>query len=485
MSSYFYTGQIRRFLQQFIRLLSNFEINIGRDRQGISSLLRVPIYYGDSSRQVASILTRNSENNLPSVPAMAVYINALRYDRPRIQEPQFISKMQIRERAFDPVTQQYTSYQGDLLTVERLMPVPFLLTLKVDIWTTNTDQKLQLLEQIGVLFNPSLELQSTDSYVDWTSLSYVELTDIAWTSRSVPIGTEDPIDVATLTFDLPIWLSAPAKVKRMGVIQEVVADIYQSNGTIDYETNSFNIQASLHIGRRIYTPINLNVVLLSSLVGGTLTYTLKLYYSDNQLEFSDDTVSGLTSGNWSVAIRSFGELSNAPPNIDLLSNGISRVRLENDGITVVGTVAYHPTDNSLLLFTPLVDTMPTNTLTPVTAIIDPLNVRPDSNLLSPGPGARYLIVNPIGSYANDDGNLSTADGPPLWFRSGYPELVANANDIIEFNGNSWIVAFDSITSNNVEFVTNLTTSQQYRWKNDQWTRSIEGRYGVGAWSLEI
>lgn len=476
MSAYFYSGQIRRFLQQFIRLLNNFEIALGQNRTGISSLMRVPVYYGDSSRQVAAILAKNSENSLPSVPAMAVYIQALRYDRPRIQEPQFVSKMQIRERAYDPITGEYTSYQGDLLTVERLMPVPYLLTLKVDIWTTNTDQKLQLLEQIGVLFNPALELQSTDSYVDWTSLTNVELTDIAWTSRSVPIGTEDPIDVATLTFELPIWLSAPAKVKKMGVIREVIADIYEANGTIDHENGVFTTAANLQIGRRIYTPTNLNVIYQGN--------TLKLYYSDNSIIFNDGAVPNMQPGNWEIAVRSFGELSSAPANVSLLVNGISRVRLENDGITVIGTVAYHPVDTSLLLFTPLIDTLPVNTLPAVRSIIDPLTVRPDSVMANPTAGTRYLIVNPIGTTIHSDGNLATAEGPILWFRSGYPELVANANDIIEYNGNNWVVAFDSVTQTNVQYVTNTTNSVQYRWKSGQWTRSVEGRYGVGSWSFE-
>ena len=55
------------------------------------------------------------------------------------------------------------------------MPTPYTLSMKADIWTSNTDQKLQLLEQILVLFNPALEIQTTDNYIDWTSLSVVYL----------------------------------------------------------------------------------------------------------------------------------------------------------------------------------------------------------------------------------------------------------------------------------------------------------------------
>ena len=153
MSSFFYSGQVRRFLTQFIRLVSNFEVLLGKNRNGINSLLRVPVYYGDSSRNVASILNLNSENTMPSVPAMTVNIGSIKYDRNRVQEPYHVSKVNIRQRAYNPITGDYTDQQGDMLTVERLMPVPYMLTLKLDIWTSNTEQKLQLFEQISVLFN--------------------------------------------------------------------------------------------------------------------------------------------------------------------------------------------------------------------------------------------------------------------------------------------------------------------------------------------
>lgn len=475
MSSYFYSGQIRRFLQQFIRVLNNFEVELGANREGMRSLLRVPIYYGDSSRQVASILAKNSENNMASVPAMSVYIANLRYDRTRVQEPQHISKVRVRERAYDPLTGEYSELQGDMLTIERLMPVPYILSLKVDIWTSNTDQKLQLLEQIAVLFNPSLELQSSDSYVDWTSLSYITLTEVSFSNRTVPIGTEEPIDVASLTFELPIWLSTPAKVKRQGVIHKILADVLDATGDIDHYTNSYDITGSLFMTRRVYTPIDLNVVYLGN--------TLKLYVSNSDIQFDDGTEPPLREGDWSVAVRSFGELSGASTNVDLLENGISTVRLENDGATVVGTVAYHPTDRSLLIFNIDLDTMPVNTLSPVSAIIDPKSVKVDNALLYPDVGTRFLILEPIGSYDNNDNDPFTIDGAQVWNRYGQPQLIANANDIIEWDGVKWTVSFNSMLTTSIEYVTNLKTGVQYKWKNNQWSKSVEGRYGVGAWSF--
>lgn len=475
MSSFFYSGQVRRFLTQFIRLVSNFEVELGKNRNNIKSLMRVPVYYGDSSRSVASILNLNSENTMPSVPAMTVNIGSIKYDRARVQEPYHVSKVNIRQRAYDPDTGTYTNLQGDMLTVERLMPVPYMLTLKLDIWTSNTEQKLQLFEQISVLFNPSLEIQSSDSYVDWTSLSYITLVDIAWTSRNVPMGAEDAIDVMTYTFELPIWISAPAKVKRMGVIQKIISSIYDPVDGITPNDTTFDIEASILTSRRIFTPIDLNVLYLGN--------TLKLYVSQNQVQFNDESDPPYTDGDWHEAVRGFGELANLPNTGNILINGISQVRLDNDSGSVVGTVAYHPTDTSLLIFNADVDTLPVNTLTPVNGIIDPLNIKVTTTLLNPTVGTRYLLLNPISSLVNDDGDPATIDGPALWNRVGQPDLVANTYDIIQWDGSKWTVAFDSVATTSVEYVTNLNTGIQYKWKDRLWTKSVEGLYGVGAWSF--
>ena len=224
-SQFFYDGQIRRFISQFIRLVSNFYVQFGQDSSGVVNYQRVPVTYGDPSRQVAQILRNNSENTVNAVPAMAVYIGGLIYDLTRLQDPTLVQSMQIRQRAFDPVAGTYGETQGEAYTVERMMPSPFKLTLKLDIWTSNTEQKLQLMEQLVTMFNPALEVQSTDNYIDWSSLSYALLTDVNWSSRSVPTSGEEPIDVATMTFELPIWISTSVKVKKMGVIQTVITNL--------------------------------------------------------------------------------------------------------------------------------------------------------------------------------------------------------------------------------------------------------------------
>lgn len=228
---YFYDGQIRRYLTQIVRAFSHFSY-----QDGDGDIKQVPVMYGDITRQVASIIRDNSENKLPSAPRMGVYITNLQMDRARLSDSSYVNKINLRERAIDSETGEYLNEQARGYTVERLHPTPYMLSVNVDVWSTSTDQKLQILEQIFFLFNPDLEFQTTDNYVDWTSLSVLQMENITFSSRTIPVGTETEIDVATLSFNAPIYISPPAKVKKLGIITDIITSVYnQDAGTISLE----------------------------------------------------------------------------------------------------------------------------------------------------------------------------------------------------------------------------------------------------------
>lgn len=458
MQQFFYSGQIRRFVIQFIRMMSNFQVEYGTEQDGSISLLRVPVYYGDGSRQVAQIIKNNSENTLNSTPAIAVYISGLTYDRERVQDPLHVSKIHVRKPVNNTDhcnSSTSISRQEDSITIERLMPVPFNLQLKCDIWTSNTQQKLQLIEQICCLFNPSIEIQNTDNYVDWTSLSVVTLTDVNWSSRSIPVGADDSIDIFTLTFELPIWLSAPAKVKKLGVIQKIIASIYDPKGELDEDS----ILESNLVSRQYITPLNYGIFYLNDTV---------ILVRENDI-VTDNGIIG-DRDSWPALIDVYGTLYEGTSQI--------RLQIDDDGNEIVGTIRYHPTDRSVLLFEPFEDTLPRNTVQPVDAIIDPTASTVDLNITRPAYGTRYLIVSGIGDEENQS-------GPALWKGENGEDLVANANDVIEFNGSFWEVKFDSLTANSVEYISNLNTSIQYRWTGKEWVKSYHGHYRAGKWSLVI
>ena len=469
MQQFFYDEQIRRFLLQFTRIFSNFQCEYGRNDEGVKGLLRVPIRYGDASRQAQTVLQNNSSSSLPSTPLMTFYVTDLEYARDRVQEPYYVEKTNIRQRYWDTDTQSYETTQGNAFTVERLMPVPFNLKIKLDIWTSNTNQKLQILEQILTLFNPALEIQSTDNFLDWTSLSVCELESTTWTERSIPVGTEDPIDISSLRFTLPIWISPPAKVKKLGGVQKIIASMYDAQG----DAVEAILNNDLLLGtRQKFTPYNYQVLL----IGNQLQVLQPSAVVPGEGTINPDTS---PPGNlmWHAVVNLFGDLQ----------NGISQVRLDNpfDDAIIVGTVAYHPSDDRFLLFTVDQDTIPQNTLQPIDMIIDPQRSGPGIGLPAAAAGQRYLLVGDTGAADFDS-------GASAWTGVNGEILYATANDIIEYDGEKWNISFKSDQNVSVQYVTNMSTFSdppkepiQYRWADNVWLKSYEGLYPEGEWSLVL
>ena len=484
---HFYDGQIRRYLLQTIRVFSNFTVKYNDGK-----LVRIPVVYGDPDRQAAAIMRQNSENKINSTPRIAVYITGLNMDPSRLADSTFIGKVHVREREYDEDTGAYTGAQGGNYTVERLMPTPFTLKMKCDIWSASTDQKLQILEQILVLFNPTLELQTTDNFVDWTSLSLLEIKNLTWSSRSIPVGVDTPIDIATLELETPIWLNPPAKIKQMGVITQIITSLQQ--GITAPEDTYIDGMGTDPIADGSRTGISPIGQIPAAIAGfGVQIYDGKaLLMAASENAFSDDPYSlpvkqGTTISWFNILDRYPGQYK----------AGYSQIFIKQPaGNEVIGTIALHPDDDSLLIVNWDADTYPTNTdITTTTrpsspgtfdAIINPLTFNPKrpnkegSDQIIPT-GRRYLIVENIGDASN-------VDGPDAWKSTLGVDFVAKENDIIEYDGTKWIVVFAS--ANHQEdasptYQTNIYTGVQYKWDGFAWTKSFEGEYKEGGWRLRL
>jgi hypothetical protein len=457
MADFFYDGQVRRYLTQFMRLMSNFSY---KDAKG--NLVEVPVRYGDMNRQVASIMKKNSENIIQSAPFIACYIKDMQFDRDRLQDPTFVSKVQIRERAYDDQGNEYLNTQGANYTVERMMPTPYLATFSADIWTTNTEQKLQLWEQIVVLFNPSLEIQTTDNYIDWTSLSVVELTGQQFESRTIPQGLESDISICNLSFSAPIWITPPAKVKQLGIITKIITNLHTDQpGTVASGSYKDMGLTDLFAGRvadskTVVSPGNYCLLVINN------TATL--------LPFKDGNSDGITSaseiankGNWRKLLDLYpGEFK----------AGLSQIRLMKvDGNEVVSYVSLNPTDDSTMVMNIDSDTIPTNTIIDGSGTIDAIINPTTFNPLSSVAGVRYLILEDI------------VDGADAWRNTDNSPFVASANDIVKWDGELWTIIFNSVSVTDLTYIINSYTGIQYKWDGEQWTKTFEGVYDPGAWRL--
>ena len=135
------------------------------------------------------------------------------------------------------------------------MAVPFTMTINVDFWTTNLTQKEELFEQTQVLFNGMMDIQTSVNPLDWTLFSTIEPTNITWSSRSIPIGTDNPIDVMTVEYRVPIFINPPALVTYQKLIEQVVTNINLGEHTQDSLEWT---QADL-LARQITTPDNARI----------------------------------------------------------------------------------------------------------------------------------------------------------------------------------------------------------------------------------
>tara|TARA_B100000941_G_scaffold270461_1_gene228415 strand:- start:1791 stop:3239 length:1449 start_codon:yes stop_codon:yes gene_type:complete len=462
---HFYEGQVRKFLTQFIRILSNFSVETGKTSAGTINLRAVPVVYGDPTRQVANIIRNNSENALNYAPKIACYVRELNYDRERMQNPYHIEKQHLKERSFDETTGEYTNQLGAGYTVEKVMPSPFRLEVTADIFSSNTDQKLQILEQILYLFNPDFEIQKSDNYIDWTSLSYVELTGITFSSRTIPVGADSEIDVATMTFSMPIWLSPPVKVKKLGVVQKIIMSIYDDDGGIAKGLIDGELAS-----RSFITPNNFGLLVTGNQLRllGTTGVNVKsggdgFHTGARDPGLADPFETFGPAVNWKILLDQYGKVT----------NGTSQIRLtQPNGNQVVGTIATTTLDDTILMYTIDGDTVPANTLTAVKKIINPATFDPGT----PSNGDRYLVINDVG------------DSTASFQSSTWGTLVATVGDIIEYNSTTskWNVAFDASNPDSTQhYVTNLNTGIQYRFNGTEWVKSYEGVYTAGNWSIVL
>jgi len=456
LAAFFYDNQIRRFLLQFAKIFSNWQVTRGKDPAGNDIMVRVPVMYGDSSRQAANIISNNTASNLPSAPMISYYISGLEYDQKRTQDPTYTDRISIRQRAYNSDTQTYETTQGQAFTVERLMPVPYTLKITVDFWTTNYNQKLELVEQLGTLFNPALEIQSTDNFIDWTSLSVVYQESLNWSSRTIPQGSGNPIDVLTWKFYMPIWLSTAAKLKKYGVIEKIIASIFKGHALTDIQDDDLLLGT-----RQKITPYGYKLLLISNALQ-ILPANRDFYPENDDLNLPPNPD---TSVYWASVLNVYGTIR----------PGISQIWLQNPYMTteIVGTIVPDPNDDRLLIYSIDPDTLPQNTLAPVDSVINPLVSGPNAGLPAPVNGRRYLIVESIGHVGDTT--------------IGWGDLIAQANDIIEYSSalGKWFVSFDSSLLADVQYVTNLTTAVQYRFTDDTWMKSWEGFYAAGDYSIVI
>ena len=207
---FFYEGQLRKYLTQLANVFVGLKVQTGNGECAEPELISVPIRIGSKDRVVAAIEAGNTQNKPFSLPMLALHMTGLSLPASRKGIGVIDRRVYLPEGGI---------YPTDLKTIERLMPIPFVMNVDVGIYASNTDQLYQILEQILILFDYTMQLQFNDAPFDWTKITMLELVGMN-NEENYPMGADRRVINWTLNFNLPIWMSPPVDV-RQDLIQSI------------------------------------------------------------------------------------------------------------------------------------------------------------------------------------------------------------------------------------------------------------------------
>lgn len=204
VQTYYYNSQIKKWLIQFGNIFHGIVVKTGKRTDNISEFI-VPIKYATTDRVVAAISARNTQNILTQLPMNCFYLTNISYAAEREH-----GKSVVHRHTQLPYGE---TFPDGLQTVYKQIPTPYNLEIELTTFASNSEQMFQIVEQILLLFDPSLQLQKNDSYNDWTKVSTCTLTTIS-NLENIPLGIDKRALSMKFNFDLPIYISYPMNIKQ-------------------------------------------------------------------------------------------------------------------------------------------------------------------------------------------------------------------------------------------------------------------------------
>lgn len=432
---YFYGAQMERVMKHLIRIFSNFKIKEGYDESGAEIFRTVPCRYGDIHRMVATSLKEGSENVLQSAPFMTINFSGMELSKNDIRSQMSEQTVAGINKKADDGT--YTNQVEGYYEVERFNPVPWKVTFEVDVFATSSTAKMELFEQIAVLFSPSIPIQMSTNPNDWTSWSYVELTGFNLNSnKSFPQGSQYNLDMCKFTFETMVWLSLPAKVNRAVLINQIVTNIRA--GTIeDFNLPSISDVPSLSFD--VYSPGNHCISVNPT--AKVNEYVVRLLGKNGT-----EIVQGMMF-DWKKLFQYYTEANLSTSRITLLES------IENSPSMIHGTITPSAVPNEALM------------------VLDPQTLQPTNA----DPFAKFVDVNDILGFENGTYVVLKA---PDEVKLG--SSVVHVGDIVTKTSDSYAV----ISPKENEVRSNLSTGKRYKYnKGIGWHELVNTKYQPGYWRL--
>lgn len=436
---YFYQEQLRKTLKHLVRVFSEFQVQSGFDANGDPTYKRVPCRYLNQNKFTSYMINGGSENLLPSAPLITISIQSFKMNRKEIRGPVTIDT--IMGTNVSPEVNKYTKELDEQFHIKRINPIPWDLTINVNIWCTTLTSKLELLEQIITLFDPSVDFQTSENPLDWTSLTVMELTDCEFSTLPVPLGTSTEWDIAKLTFKLPVWMSLPAVVTKPKLIEQIVTNIHTARDEMDIDLDNYQ-----NITTDVYTPRNM-CISTNRVFNSSNTERYELTLLDSSL--SDKTSNGQIY-SWDKYLKYLDPNSDTK---DLYIKFLSEIEDQNALNANVISIGSGNTANKMIV----------EIETSLTVKYGIKQFIVNSNPIKQGAGGDYFI-NALESEIDYNG---------VKIPAGY---------VVKLNEDKHIDVYPPVLKN--EYIYNSDDSSYYRYNSTYgWIQLVMARYKPGFWRI--
>jgi hypothetical protein len=226
LGNYYYNEQFKKHIVQFMAIFSGLKVSSGKnDFNSASNLITVPVVYGSRDRVVSHIFSEQTQNKILRLPIMSAQLTGIVLATDRLAgQNQERKEIKLKRGGAIP---------DDLQQHNMLKPVPYEIQMELAINTSNTDHHFQILEQLLLLFNPSLQIQVSDAYGDQQSIIEVFLRNVGL-EENYPAGTDDRIVSSVIQFSYVMYLASPVNLRN-----EIIKEIQIRIGTAN-DVNSIN-----------------------------------------------------------------------------------------------------------------------------------------------------------------------------------------------------------------------------------------------------
>ena len=209
---YYFDQQLKRYCTQFMAIFSELQVKVGASADLPSRLIKVPVVYGSRDRVVAWIKGDQTQNKPLRLPAMSAYLRSL------AQAPDKKKGIGMTRRNTVALNNG-EAFPNNVGVYRQIQPIPYRAVFELGVYASNALQHHQIMEQILILFDPSVQIQTSDDPLDMTQITTVELTNINW-EENFPAGADRRVIQSVLFFEVIFYLSGPANF-RQNYIQNI------------------------------------------------------------------------------------------------------------------------------------------------------------------------------------------------------------------------------------------------------------------------